>query len=267
MDYPISVFIISLIGLWLAERVGSHLRRRQVALDEEEHEDVNIVLAASLTLLGLIIGFSFSMAITRYDNRKNCEEAEANAIGTEYSRAGLLPPGDVARIRRLLARYLDQRIQFYEARTEQRARQIEDVQARLQAELWSAIESSATDAPTAITALAVSGMNDVLDAQGFTQAAWWNRIPVAAWALVGAIALCSNGLFGYNARLAQSRTRLFLFLPALISVSLLLIADLDSPRGGLIRVWPKNLSSVLRSLPTLPQSPMETRSGASRLQQ
>jgi hypothetical protein len=258
MDYPISVFVISLIGFWLATQAGSCLRHKQVAHDEEEHEDVNIVLAASLTLLGLIIGFTFSMAITRYDNRKNCEEVEANAIGTEYARAGLLSPGDAARIRQLLARYLDQRILFYEVRTDPRARQIENTQAHLQTELWSAIESAASASPTVTTALAVSGMNDVLDAQGFSQAAWWNRIPVAAWALVGAIALCSNGLFGYNARLARSKTRLFLFLPGLVSVSLLLIADLDSPRGGLIRVWPKNLASVRRSLPALPR-PIETR--------
>src|SRR5215470_8009714 len=99
MDYPISIFLISLIGLWLAERAGSYLRRRQVALAGEEREDVNIILTASLTLLGLIIGFSFSMAISRYDNRKNSEEVEANAIGTEYSRAGLLPPADAAHIR------------------------------------------------------------------------------------------------------------------------------------------------------------------------
>ena len=55
-----------------------------------------MVETATLTLLGLIIGFSFSMAITRYDLRKNYEEAEANAIGTEYVRAGLLPAADAA---------------------------------------------------------------------------------------------------------------------------------------------------------------------------
>jgi len=57
------------------------------------------VLAASLTLLALIIGFSFSMAVSRYDQRKNYEEAEANAIGTEYLRANLLPADDATRVR------------------------------------------------------------------------------------------------------------------------------------------------------------------------
>ena len=62
-------------------------------------EDFGFILAATLTLLGLIIGFSFSMATSRYDQRKNYEEAEANAIGTEYVRADLLPAADAATVR------------------------------------------------------------------------------------------------------------------------------------------------------------------------
>ena len=69
-----------------------------------EREDFGVVQAATLTLLGLIIGFSFSMAIGRYDQRKNYEEAEANAIGTEYVRAGLLPAADATKVRAQLTK-------------------------------------------------------------------------------------------------------------------------------------------------------------------
>ena len=79
-------------------------------------EDFGVVQAATLTLLGLIIGFSFSMATTRYDLRKTYEEAEANAIGTEYVRAGLVPGANGAKVRALLKKYLDLRILFYRAR-------------------------------------------------------------------------------------------------------------------------------------------------------
>ena len=88
-------------------------------LDEETHEDFGFILAATLTLLGLIIGFSFSMATSRYDQRKNYEEAEANAIGTEYVRADLLPAADAATVRALLRKYLDERVLFYMAHDEQ----------------------------------------------------------------------------------------------------------------------------------------------------
>src|SRR5262245_10726477 len=71
----------------------------------DDQEGFSTVRNATLTLLGLIIGFSFSMAVTRYDQRKNYEEAEANAIGTEYVRADLLPAEDAGKVRKLLIRY------------------------------------------------------------------------------------------------------------------------------------------------------------------
>ena len=83
------------------------------------------MLSATLTLLGLLIGFSFSMAVSRYDQRKNYEEAEANAIGTEYVRADLLPAADAARVRNLLKKYVGQRVLFYTTRNQQRLAKID----------------------------------------------------------------------------------------------------------------------------------------------
>ncbi len=85
-------------------------------------------------------------------------------------------------------------------------------------------------------------MNDVLNSQGYTQAAWWNRIPMGAWALMSGIALLSNVLVGYGAR--KVRVRLFMMLPLVVAVSFFLIADIDSPRRGVIRVHPQNLESL-----------------------
>ena len=182
---PFFVFIVSLIAQWLAAYVGDFLRRRGRAVREDEREDLDNVQIGVLTLLAIIIGFSFSMAVTRYDQRIKYEEAEANAIGTEYVRANLLPAESAARVRELLRIYLDQRISFYHD-----LRQVGDADtARLQGELWSAILPAAKTQPTEITALAVSGMNDVLNSQAYTQAAWWDRIPIEAWGLMGLIAI------------------------------------------------------------------------------
>src|SRR5277367_2207250 len=97
-NYPVLFFPLSLFVLWLSALVGTLLRRRR-PLSSDDREDFGFVLAAALTLLGLIIGFSFSMAIGRYDQRRNYEEAEAQAIGTEFVRAGLLPAPDSAQVR------------------------------------------------------------------------------------------------------------------------------------------------------------------------
>jgi hypothetical protein len=113
IDNPFAVFAIALVTQWGAAFTGDFLRRRIRPLKKDERADFDTVLAASLTLLALIIGFSFSMAVSRYDQRKNAEEAEANAIGTQYLRAELLPAEEATRVRQLLKTYVDQRIKIY----------------------------------------------------------------------------------------------------------------------------------------------------------
>jgi hypothetical protein len=98
-DLPVLLFALSFLVLWFSAWTGAQLRRRLRGLEDAEHEDVGVIEGAALTLLALIIGFSFSMAVGRYEQRKNYEEAEANAIGTEYVRASLLPAADAARVR------------------------------------------------------------------------------------------------------------------------------------------------------------------------
>jgi len=246
LDSPFIVFIVSLIAQWLAAYAGDYLRRRGRAVRKDEREDLDIVEAATLTLLALIIGFSFSMAVTRYDLRKNYEEAEANAIGTEDVRADLLPAADAVTVRELLRRYLDQRIASYLSREEREIGQADTESAKLQAALWSAILPAANARPTPVTALVVAGMNDVLNSQSRTQAAWWNRIPGAAWSLMGLIAVSCNLLLGYGQR--RKGALLLLVLPVVVSISFLLIADIDSPRGGIIRVLPHSLIALSHSI-------------------
>ena len=247
IDYAALVFAFSFFALWLSARVGAFLRRKQ-GLEQDMRDDFSTILLATLTLNGLIIGFSFSMAITRYDQRKNYEEAEANAIGTEYVRAGLLPVADAAKVRSLLRDYLDQRISFHTARNESQLQEIDTRTAQLQTELWAAVRDAGAAQPTPTVTLAVAGMNDVLNSQGYTRAAWWNRIPIAAWIMMGSIAVIANLLFGYGAQNIKAESILLMVLPCVLSVCFLLIADIESPRGGIIRVNPKNLTSLAESL-------------------
>ena len=89
-------------------------------------------------------------------------------------------------------------------------------------------------------------MNDVLNSQGYTQAAWGNRIPEGAWLLMIIIAMCSCGLTGYGAR--HSRAWLLVILPIVLSIAFFFIADIDSPRHGVIRVTPRNLIGLEQTL-------------------
>ncbi len=246
LDYPRFVFALSFIVLWCSTLLGVVVRKTRAPLDDDQRQDFAVVQSAILTLLSLLIGFTFSMALGRYDQRKNYEEAEANAIGTEYVRADLLPAADAARVRELLKSYLDQRVLFYTTRDPRQDQQIDIRTAKLQNDLWSVVQGSAAAQPTLPVTLAVAGMNDVLNSQGYTQSAWSYRIPAEAWYLMVVIAVACTLLFGYGAR--RSSRYLFLVLPFALAVSFFLIADVDSPRRGLVSVYPQNLSSLSQTL-------------------
>jgi hypothetical protein len=246
LDRPIDIFVSTTLVLWLASLAGTFVAAKLRPVQESEWEDLNLVTTASLTLLALIIGFSFSMALGRYDQRKNDEEEEANAIGTEYVRADLLPAEDAARVRSLLKQFLDQRLLFYTIHDEERLKSITTETARLENEMWSRVESDVVANPTPPMALVLSGMNDVLNRQGYSQAAWWYRIPQGAWSMMAVLSFCNCFLVGYGAH-----RRGFLMvpiIPVLVAIAFYFIADIDSPRRGYIRIIPQNLISLSQSL-------------------
>jgi hypothetical protein len=239
--HPLLLFLVSFAMMLGTAWVGMRMHRNKGDLQDGTRQDFDVVLAATLTLLGLIIGFSFSMAISRYDQRKNLEEGEANAIGTAYVRADLLPAADGARLRPLLRAYLDQRVLYY---IETDAKLMQDVNARtasLQNQIWATIQGPAVAQPTPITGLVVVSLNDVLNSQGYAQAAWLNRIPTSAWGLMTAMALVANFLIGYGSRGTNNGTKLLAVLPLVVAIAFMLIADIDTPKRGLIHVVPQNL--------------------------
>jgi hypothetical protein len=241
------LFVFALSLLSLAAYAGLLLRLRW-ALKENEHEDFAVVRTACLTTLGLLIGFTFSMAISRYDLRNNNEEAEANAIRTAYLRADLLPASQASAVRGHLRNYLDLRIAFFKSRDEDELRRIEEDTVRLQAGLWSGVQPALQTQPPSVAALALAGVNEVLNTKGYTQAAWLNRIPGPAWALVMTMAVCGNLLVGHGERSEKPNPSLLIVLPLVVSIALLLIADIDNPRSGFIHIVPRNLLQLVREL-------------------
>jgi hypothetical protein len=247
-QYPFAAFALSFFVFWLSAQIGVWLRKRQPQIEEDVHKDLDVVLGAILTLLGLIVGFSFSMAISRYEQRKIYEVAEANAIGTEYVRADLLPAADAEKMRALLREYLHQRILFYTVTDEKGLPPINAATVQLQTELWAAVQALLLAQPTPALTLAASGMNDVFISRGYTQGAWWNRIPIEAWFLMSVIAICSNMLVSYSRHRPKTEVVRLLVLPFVLSIAFFAIADIDSPRRGAIRVPPENLTSLAQSL-------------------
>ena len=117
LNFPLLVLVLSFFVMSASAQTGLILRRKQLNLEEDAHKDLDLIVGATLTLLGLIIGFSFSMAISRYDQRKNYEEEEANAMAQNTSGQKCCLPRTLRKCA-LLTKYLDQRVLFYETRDE-----------------------------------------------------------------------------------------------------------------------------------------------------
>jgi hypothetical protein len=216
-----------------------------------ERADFNTVLGANLTLLALLIGFSFSMAVSRYDERKTLEEREANAITVEYERASLLPGPQAKQIRGLLAKFVEVRIRFYEETDEARVPPIDLQTTKAEDELWSQISSiAAQPSPPPSLSLVAAGMNDVLGSENYTQGAWRNRIPIAAWVMMLGLSLSANFLLGAS---EQRRTTILLVvLPLIVAAPIFLISEIETPREGLIRVTPENLIALRHAIEAHP---------------
>ncbi len=247
-DNPFLLFVLSLVSFVLSGRLGAIYRQRRHIPESEVVKGFDVVRSATLTLLALLIGFTFSMAVSRYDQRKNYEEEEANAIGTEYYRVNLLPAADEVQIQKLIVSYIYQRILFYTVNDQQRLQEIDRETSKLQTALWAAVSVPALANPTPVAALAVKGMNDVINSQGYTQAAWWNRIPHAAWIMMWIMGICGTAMVGYGEIDRAGRLRYLWVLPIVVSIAFFLISEIDSPRSGVVQVIPQNLQRLYETL-------------------
>ena len=241
---PIPAFLVTFLGLglaaWLAATRFGRRRAEAVRLGRE----FEVVQGATLTLLGLIVGFTFSMALDRYEQRKSLESDESAAISTAWLRADLLPAEDTQEVRALLPQYLDSRIAYFSTRLPSRTQAALASSRQLQVKMWTAVTAHALANPTSLTALAVSGIGDVVTSAGNSEAAWNNRIPGTAWLLMAAMAVFATVLVGIGLDEGHGFSRMLMVLPLVIATAFFLIADVESPRMGIIRVVPDNLVAL-----------------------
>jgi hypothetical protein len=246
-DHPLELFGATLVLLWGAAQAGVWAGVRR-PLTSKNRAEFDLVRSAMLTLLGLLVAFAISMAVARYDQRKAYEEAEANAIGTEYLRLDHLPQESAAAARALLRTYANERIAFYSDPDRPLSNDAET--ARTQAALWASVLPEAKAHPTQITALVVAGMNDVINSQGYALAAWRDRLPMEVWALLILVAAACNLLIGFGADRLSPATQAI--LPLTAALAFVLIADVEGPRNGLVQVDPINLRDAAEAMRETP---------------
>ncbi|MBS0041181.1 hypothetical protein KFE26_02490 [Shewanella sp. M16] len=246
--YSIGLFLGSFIVLFLSAWIGKKVIGRKGVSNNEGDEDFRVILGATLSLLGLIIGFTLSMSISGFNSRQAAEEYEAFVIRTGFMRADLLTESSRDLMKATLREYLQQRINIYDAQSPEGINFIRMKVLDLQKVLWETAVHETTQKQTPVTSLVIASINEIVLAQQKTFAGWRHQIPLAAWILLVVIAINCNILIGYNARKVKGKLGLLFILPAMISLSFLMIAEIDAPGKGIIKVTPINLQALANML-------------------
>jgi hypothetical protein len=205
-----------------------------------------------------LLGFTLSMALSRFDHRKELVVDEANAIGTTYLRAQMLPEPARNQSINLLRRYADARTTWLTATDSQAALKEAIAESKtIQDQLWQIAVPLAQQTPNPIISIYAQTLNDMIDMHEKRIAAGNNRIPVTIWAmliLLGALTCLTVGL-SQRRRMVVS----MLVPPLMIAVVMALVADIDSPRSGSITVSQGSLKRLEDDLDApLPSQPPTT---------
>lgn len=243
----IMVALVLLAAAELGFRLGFRLHR---AKDEARKGQIGATQGAMLGLLGLLLGFTFAMSVGRYETRRSLVLQEANAIGTTYLRAALLPEAHQKTVEDALRKYVDVRLAFYNA-GEDKAKQAAAGQAaaQLQRALWQQAVAAGKESPTPLITSFISALNDTIDLDATRLNALRTHVPGAVWLLVLSVAACGCAASGYGAGASGARSAFpNIILPLLVAVAITLIADLDRPRGGLIGINQQPMLDLKRSL-------------------
>lgn len=246
------LLLLVLLLFYAAAECGYRLgRRRTTPVDDSQKSQVTTGQGAMLGLLGLLLGFTFAMALEHYDTRKKMTLDEANVIGTAYLRAQLLPPGSREDVSLLLKEYTDLRLGRLTQDEEDVFQELDIILHRseeIHDELWAeVIEMSEEDnAPNAIQlAQFTQTLNELIDTHSARRKAALARIPEPVlWILLTIATLCML-LMGYGASLGRRRP----FIPTfgvliLVALAILLIFDLDNQTQGLITTDQQDMELV-----------------------
>jgi hypothetical protein len=244
------VFAILTVALLALAEFGWCVGLSRSRTNPERAKDVGGVPTAVLTLLGLLPGFSFAMAVSRHDTRRELVVQEANSISTTARRARLLPEPQAANVARLLREYVALRIQAHrETQFSQRFGALRKSSADLHERLWNEAVDAAAKQPTPITASSIVSLNETIDFEGTRIAAKRNHVPGAVWLMLLCVAGCGLWLTGWETGITRGHPFLARFLfPILIAVVIALITDIDTPRGGLITLDDRPLLELNDSL-------------------
>jgi hypothetical protein len=251
-----AIMLVSALLIFAASEVGFQLGRRRGPVTQGRDPSI-LVQGSAFTVLALLLGFSFSLALNRYDARRSALLREANAINIAFLRAQLLDTKTASAERADLDAYIDERLAYAQNDADPTQRQIAEAKSNwLQRDMWGlAVQAARRDPHSTIVPLFVAALNDTA-ALSREEAAILNaHIPdvVIFWLLI--IALITSIMLGYGfgreGKRAVSFKAIFAVMVALVFG---LVLDLDRPQRGLIRVSLTPMQTVQQLMESTPSN-------------
>jgi hypothetical protein len=241
-DYPSGGVAIAILGLMalameVGHRLGKRFATRTSTLVKSQTDAMQTTL---LGMLALMLGFTFSISLDRFNSRSEAVVQEANAIGTAFLRSGLLADVPRAEAQALFGAYADTRARTvtltWDTRHERGPLNAEA--GRLQGRLWEHAAALSRAAPSpATTGLYVQSLNEMIDANASLIAEVNRHVPELVLILLFGAFVVSGGMIGYSAGLSGHRpSRATFVMVALVVLLMFVILDLDHPRRGIIEV-------------------------------
>jgi hypothetical protein len=249
-----ALFLVLLFGNLLLAECGFRLGRlRSRRTQKESDTAVSAIVASELGLLAFMLAFSFGIAATRFDLRRTTLLNEANAIGTSYLRAAMLPSANGELVRDLLREYVDVRLQATQGGlpVTQALHRSEEIQQQLWAQAVAAAERDPHALPTE---LFVQSLNEVIDLHSMrVMASLRNRMPLPVWIVLFGVGLLSFLTMGYQAGLARATRSPATLVMAVTFVAVIwLVADLDRPGEGFLHVSQEPMIEVRQMMASTP---------------
>jgi hypothetical protein len=252
-----AIGLILLAALIAAARLGRLLRQHESGRhSEEENRSEGYSVTAILGLLALLTGFTFSLAIQRFEDRRQLVLEHANAIGTAYLRIQLLPEPHRTRMSGLMIAYTDNIIALAHAPPDRNAPLLAKDDTILTS-LWAATAASYDSIKQIpLTVPFLGAMNSLIDMDGARRAARQAHVPTVVFAVLLVYLVGTAGVLGYA---MKSRGGHFAaaFLLALLTLSQLLILDIDRPTTGSTRESQGPMENLLISLKQQPPAVFE----------
>ena len=241
----VATVVIILLAIEGGQRLGKYRRQHQ---EQELEAPVGAMVGATLGLLAFMLAFTFGLAASRFDIRRGYTVDDANAIGTTYLRAGLLSEPYRTEVRNLLREYVDVRLELVRPG---KAEEAMHRSGELQARLWSqAVAVGEKNSGSIVAGLFIGSLNEMIDIHAKrVNLGLRTRVPGSIWVALYFIAILSMGAVGYQAGLTGSRrSPAILTLILAFSTVMMLIADLDNPLEGWLKVSQQAMIDVRNSL-------------------